>query len=182
MKAKEADALIATIRSFLDPVDTHKTGRQVPLDAAEATLARTTREATGSMGGHLKPFDDAAVERQYQAFKARFIDEAQIDPVLLRLIMVQPEITVDVERRMVSVDGATLRGRCARLIAGGWFDEMRSTAQSRRELARIGSDPSGNGNLGAALSQLRVEGFLTTAGEGWLKAPGMKVSETKIET
>lgn len=120
-------------------------------------------------------------EALYREFKARFIDEAKIDPTLLRLIMVQPELEVEVERQVVNVDGATLKGRCARLIAGGWFDAAKSTAATRKELARVGTDPSGNDNLRQALAGYRAQGFLTEEPDGWRKAPGIKITERSIE-
>lgn len=46
-------------------------------------------------------------------------------------------------------------------IAAGWFDVPKATGATRWELARTGSDPSGNNNLASALSQFRADGFLT---------------------
>lgn len=49
-------------------------------------------------------FEDAAMERMYQAFKNRIIKESAIDPVLLQLLIVRPEIELEVERRVTSME------------------------------------------------------------------------------
>jgi hypothetical protein len=125
-------------------------------------------------------FEDAAMERMYQAFKNRIIKESAIDPVLLQLLTVRPEIELEVERRVVSLDTSKPKGRIARLISQGWFDqEPRGSGQVRIELVRTGSDP-GNASVGTALADLTREGFLERAGERYVKAPGVKISEKEL--
>lgn len=179
----DADKLIETIRSLVAPTAAPASGKVKiePKANPPAALERTQREATGNMGEHIAPFDDAATERQYQAFKNRLIEEATIDPVLLHLLTVRPEIVVEVERKIENIDGGTMRGRCASLIAQGWFDQERATSAVRAELTRTGADPGGGGTLGTRLSELQRAGFLTLSGKGWIKAPGVKVTERTIE-
>lgn len=123
------------------------------------------------------PFDEEAL---YQRFKQRFIDEAQIDPILLRLIMDAPEIIVENQRRVEQVDGSTLRGRIAKLIVQGYLDVVRSNASIDKELGKTGTRPS-SGTLSTTLSSLRDSGFLVRAGDGWQKAAGVKITETQLE-
>lgn len=125
-------------------------------------------------------FEDAAMERMYQAFKNRIIKESAIDPVLLQLLIVRPEIELEVERRVTSMDTSKPKGRIARLISQGWFDqEPRGSGQVRSELVRTGSDP-GNASVGTALADLTREGFLERSGERYVKAPGVKISEKEL--
>lgn len=75
-------------------------------------------------------------------------------------------MVVDVERTLVNFDGGTLKGRCARRIAGGWFTQPKTPAATRRELARIWADPSGNDNLRKALADFRTQGRLAACPRG----------------
>ncbi len=127
-----------------------------------------------------RTLDADATEKLYQVFKRRMIDDARVDPILLHLLTQQNEIRVEVERQVVRLDGGTLKGRCARLMAQGWFVQPKTTAATRRELARVGTDPSGNDNLRKALADYRAQGFLTEEGDGWQIAPGVSVSEEVI--
>lgn len=194
MNKQEAEKLIETIKSFVIEFDRpHQKMNQAQKDemarieaagqkanGKALTLDRQVLEGTDNVGGHLKPFVLPELEQLYRQFKNRLIEECAIDPTLLHLLTTRPELVVEVERKELTLDGSTLRGRVARLIAGGWFDETRATAATRKELARTGSDPSGNNNLATALSQYRIDGFLVSEGDGWKRAPGIKVTETTI--
>lgn len=177
MEKHEADALIKTIRSFVEggkqeiTGEPLKIGPMVPMPPAN---------------GNGKPTPTAlsrdAMEDVYQYVKKRFIDEAKIDPVLLNLIMVQPEIILEFERRVETLDGSSIRGRVAKLIATGFFATARATGAIRKELARLGNDPGGGGGLGEQLSNLAKAGFLLREGDGWLVAPGIKITSKQLET
>lgn len=121
-------------------------------------------------------------EALYQRFKQRFIDDAKTDPILLQLIAAQPEIVVGIEARVVELDGSTTRGRVARLMAAGWFNTARKTGTVRTELARTGADPGGGGTLSDILGAYVRDGFLVREGEGYVFAPGVKVTEKRLET
>lgn len=185
MKKHEAEKLIAVIRELAEgesakPAAVPPAGPKAA-PAAPASLERTQREATGNMGEHIAPFDDAALERQYQAFKNRIIEEAAIDPVLLHLMTVRPEIVVEVERKIISLNGGEdLKGRIARLIASGFLSEPRKAGHINNELERTGTKAAGN-RLSEALGWLKKAGFLVEEGTGWAKAPGVKVTERTIE-
>lgn len=127
-------------------------------------------------------FDDPAIERMYHAFKNRLIDDARIDPILLQLLTTRPELVVEVEPRIVTLDAATLKGRVARLLAAGWFTNgARATSAVRKELARTGSDPGGGGTLGTVLGDYVKDGFLVREGEMYALAPGVKITEKELK-
>lgn len=121
------------------------------------------------------------IDKLYRIFKARFIDEAQIDPVLVNLMMTRPEIIVDVARRMMNLDGTTLKGRIARLIAGGFFAEPKTQGATRSELKRTGTDVN-SGNLSTAFSDFVKDGFFERVGESFQAAAGVKITEKTLET
>lgn len=189
MKKHEAEKLIETIRGFIDgqpaphSLGAALAGKESLPPGKALTLDRATVEGTDNVGGHLKPFAEKDVEAQYQAFKARLLEECAVDPVLLHLLTARPEIVVTVERQVVELDGgAELKGRIARLIASGFLNgATRRNSDISKELSRTGSEPAGN-RLSEALDWLKKAGFLIREGDGWIKAAGVKVTERTIET
>lgn len=119
-------------------------------------------------------------ERLYLRIKNRLIDDARIDPILLQLLTQRPELIIDVEPRIVSLDGSSLRGRVARLLGAGWFASARATSTVRKELARTGADPGGGGTLSDVLGAYVRDGFLVREGEGYQAAPNVKVTEREV--
>lgn len=192
MNQHDAEILISTIKSLVSENPQRDNGKKNLLEQAMEDGKRTAkmigavdlvdatprRQVEPFTPAREAPFDEEAM---YQRFRARFIDDARIDPTLLHLIANQPEIIVEYERTIEKVDAGTLKGRIARLIAAGWFTSSRATSAVRRELARTGADPGGGGSLSEKLSELQRSGFLTREGEGWIQAPGIKVSEQEIE-
>jgi len=115
-------------------------------------------------------------EALYQAIKARLIGEAANDPILLKVLKYRPELEVTVQRRVVTADGGSLKGRVARLVAAGFFREGATQSRTRSELARTGPDVN-NGNLYRTLQELVTFGFLTDEGAtGYREVPGAKVN------
>lgn len=194
MEKHEAEKLIETIKSFIEdaPPDT------LSVDDGRKVIERMARERLKPgadnrvdesdprpwpENGSIGQMTPSELEKLYQMFKARFIDDAKFDPILLQLIMVQPEIIIGYERKVEQIDGATLKGRVARLIATGWIGTTpRATSAIRKELARTGSDPGGGGTLADQLSALQRGGFLHREADGWTAAPGIKISEREITT
>lgn len=122
------------------------------------------------------------LERLFVYIKNRIIDECRIDPILLQLLTARPELVVEVEPRIVTLDASNLKGRVARLMAAGWFSTQRATSAVRRELARTGADPGGGGSLSDVLNNYVKDGFLVREGEGqFVFAPGVKVTEREIK-
>lgn len=189
---QEADALIDTIRGFVDKgqgaqraVDLTLADKAGSLKAGQRTAGTVTGTALVALaadGNGNTGLTADQIERLYQIFKARFIDDAKVDPVLLHLVTTRPEMILEFERKIVSLDAKSMKGRVAQLIASGWFKDIRATSAVRRELARIGSDPGGGGTLSDQLSSLQRDGFLTREGDGWQVAAGIKITDKQLET
>lgn len=189
LEKHEAEKLIEVIRGLSEPRELTYKGKRLDAVAGNGGKA-TTETAVRHVADPTTPgpalrvdaelqrvFDEEAL---YQRFRARIIDDAQIDPVLLKLIAVQPEMIVEYERRVETLDGSSIRGRVAKLIAQGFMDEQRTTGAVRSELARTGSDVN-SGGLSTSLGALLSQGFLVRAGDGWKRAPGIKITEKLLE-
>ena len=115
-------------------------------------------------------------ERRYQAFKARLIEEAATDPKLLRVIAAAPELEIHLKREVITADGTSGDGWIGRLIADGWFDEVKTGYSTFMELQRRGArlaKPSAYNWCNAMVAK----GFLTAEGkEGYRVVAGMKVN------
>lgn len=112
-------------------------------------------------------------EALYQAIKQRLIAEAAEDPQLLEVLVRQPEIRVKVERHTLSVDGDSLRGRVARLIVEGYFDDARSPGNVQEELKARGFNAPAP-NVGKELAELARLGFFTKNNKWFRLVPSMK--------
>lgn len=204
MKSDEADKLIATIRSLME--EPGAKGRTT--EDAGGILGRVQRpmvvdkkhsQLTGDVvhvGGELpesKPFEPidgatgggilsaANLEKIYRMFKDRLLAELPIDPILLHLMAVRPEILLEVERRIVKLDTGSLRGRVANVIASGFLDIARKPKAIQSEMERVGASVN-NGNMVRAIGDLVSDGLLTREEDGYKKAPGVKVTKTTIES
>lgn len=120
-------------------------------------------------------------EELYQRIKRRLIDECRVDPILLSLLTTSNSIEVQIEPRIETLTGTTLRTRVARLMAAGYFKETKRTGTVRTELGRTGADPGGGGQLAGILADFVRDGFLQRDGEGFQIAPGVQVTEKVIE-
>ena len=179
MKKHEAERLIEVIRELSEDGSTaSKPGGRVNSGSEHGSQARTEAHPPAPRPINGTPPDMEAV---YQFIKTRFLEDARIDPILLQLLTSRPEIIVEVEPRVVTLDGSTPRGRMARLIASGWFAEARAAGTVRKEMARTGNDPGGGGSLHDNLKALVTDGFLVRDGDGYTAAPGVKVSEKRLE-
>lgn len=167
MTRQEAERLVSVIREMA--------GRDV------VTVRPAVNVATESTKGEGVSLTVQQQEDLYQSFRRRFIAEAKTDPVLLHLMATRPEIVLEFEPRVVTLDGATLKGRSARLLAAGWFTGARATSAVRKELARTGTDPGGGGTLSDNLAALCRDGFLVREGDGWTAAPDVKITERAVE-
>ncbi len=167
----------------------HLVSRLDALQKGTAASSNDTARADGREAGHRVNGNDGptssgadrewsasetlANEALYQAIKARLIKEA---PSVIRILAQRPEILLEVERDVISMDAKTLRGRVARLIHQGWFDEPKTTSAARRELARTGADPGGGGSLSETLAELVRLGFLTREVGGFKATTGAVVN------
>lgn len=151
-----------------------KTDQYVPPPARRSTAsvpASSGPTAVQQIAG-ATPLDNDALYRQ---LLTRLVQDAAKDPTLLRVIAQRPELEVKVTRRVVEVDGDSLRGRCARLVAEGFFDSTNTGYAAFMELKRTWKDP-GKANVYKHLDKLYEEGFLTKTDAGYQAVPGMKVN------
>lgn len=101
---------------------------------------------------------------------------AATDPGVLRVLTEKPEIELAIERKVIQVDGSSLKGRIAKLIASGFFNEGKTQSGTRSELKRTGSDVN-QGNLWKTLASLVSDGFLTLeASKEYRAVEDMKVN------
>ncbi|HZP61599.1 MAG TPA: hypothetical protein VFB27_14840, partial [Opitutaceae bacterium] len=131
--------------------------------------AQAAAEAAGARREYTLP-ESFDAERLYQAFKLRLIEEGKKDPGILRILTQRPELEVKVTRPVMEVDGATLRGRIARLIVEGFLNEAKTAYAVFQELQRLGAKvakPSVYGEM----EKLAVAGFVTKEADGFKKAP-----------
>lgn len=190
MKAHEAERLIATIRELVDEGNQGAKGKVPsiplgqPVKAAPippaAMVDGADLELPATRDGRVKLTADV-IEALYLRFKNRLLDDLRIDPVFVQLVAHAPEIEIGIQPRIVNLDGATLKGRVALLVARGWMDDMRTTSDVRKELARTGSDPGGGGTLSDTLGTFVRDGFLVRDAGGYRRAPSLKITERRIE-
>lgn len=184
MKAHEAEKLIEAIRSFIEPPG-HPTLLTPPVKDVVVHPAKNGDKPRGAglsnvQHDELSKLNADQIEKLYQLFKSRFIDDAKTDPVLLRLMTAQPEIIVELEPKIVTLDGSSTKGRAARLVAARWFKESRTGGAVRSDLKRTGTDPGTP--IYEVLNGFVRDGFLERAGDGYVEAPGgVKVTERTIE-
>lgn len=97
-------------------------------------------------------------------------------PIAHKVLTEKPTIDVIVERKKVEIDGASVRGRIARLLASGFYDSGATNSATRADLKRTGSDVN-NANIDRVLTELLKDGFLTLEGGNQYHAvAGMKVN------
>ncbi len=156
------------------PADERSSRRRAVSDAlhvaADVAAAAPTRFGDGFAG------DEEAL---FQRFKARLLKEA---PALIKLLTLKPEIEVLVERQILQVDGQSLRGRLAKLIAEGFFDVGRTNREAVKELARTGKSAH-DSNVLRELRELIVMGFVyRTAGDRFQAVANAKVNVRETGT
>lgn len=119
---------------------------------------------------------DQDFEATYAAIKARLLSDLPTEQALLRLLVLKPELMVEVTRQVIHVDGKTLRGRIARLVADGFFGSARTSAQVLEELLKRGADRPSNIELGNEMKALCDMGFFTRDNKWYSLVDGMKVN------
>ena len=79
------------------------------------------------------------------------------------------------------MDGSSLKGRVARLLAGGFFAEAKTQGATRTELKRTGTDVN-TGNLSKAFADFLSDGLLERGpSDTYQAAAGIKVTERTVE-
>lgn len=113
----------------------------------------------------------------YERFKARLLKEA---PALLKVALTKPELEVAVERPTVTADGDSAVGLIALLIADGFFNSVRTAAETLAEMQRRGFQGIAP-RVYEAFKKLTPMGFLTKEPDGWKAVPDMKSNTVKKE-
>lgn len=120
-------------------------------------------------------FADDFEEGLYLRLLARILRE----PEIIRLKVAKPRIDLEIEMPTITIDGASLKGRIAGLLAKGFFDGPCRNAEVKRELERTGGGVA-NSNLSNALHDFVKLGFLTDEEKlGFQSVPGMLVNVLK---
>lgn len=113
------------------------------------------------------------IDAIYDSIARRLQAEA---PAILKVLTLRPEITVEVERKTVTVDGTSLKGRVARLLAKGFFQEARTQGNTRSELKKTGPDIN-TGHLSKLFGELLIDGFFQKeTADSYVEVPEMKVN------
>lgn len=104
------------------------------------------------------------------------------DPaVIAHIAATRPKLIVEVTPRVVKIDGTTSRGRIARLIATGFFDNPKRQGDCRTELARTGTDVNG-GQVSTLFSEFVRDGFLQRHGnDRYIKAPDLVATVEELQ-
>lgn len=120
----------------------------------------------------------AVVQPDMQAIIAEVITrlKASNEFPSLQVSAEKPELNVAVRRKVIDLDGSTLKGKLAQLIAEGWFDEAKTGHAAYTDLQRRGF-PTAKPNVYRELDKLAEWGFLTKeASGGYLVVQGMKIN------
>lgn len=158
------DEMSAAAEAKLDEIlDFLKRGQ-----SAQAAVDRLTEPSSSSPAASANGSIDE--EQLYQRFKARLAAEA---PAILKVLLQNPKIQIDYVPETIEVDGKTLRGRLARLIKEGLFDEPQTTGTVSAELTKRGFSNAAS-NVSRELGELAEMGFLTRNNKWWQVVESMK--------
>lgn len=183
MKREEAKAITHALSSAIANaiekyVDAHPgSGNRQP---QKVVASLPTGTSPTSLLAQLR--DPDTLDFLFREFRNRLIDSLNVDPVFVKLLAHVPELEIEITPRVIQLDDANTRGRAGLLIVRGWFDTPKTVGGTRKELARTGTDPGGGGALYDILKNFVRDGLLTIEGDGYVKAPGLKCSERRIET
>lgn len=159
------------IRSHVDKLLDEQAARDKRKDLREMDAKHPALQPTSREQAHAgAPLDMEAIWRE---IRARLMKEA---PTLVKLMTTKSEINVEVTLQEVTMDGATLRGRIAALLARGFFDKVKGGSELLAELKRLGGGTGDRANYSRELGWLTEKGFLTVEDGGWQAVDGMKVN------
>jgi hypothetical protein len=158
-----------------------------PVELAEHTQPTRGPARTGTVAGEIPlrasangPEPSVLSDALYSQILTRLLQDAPTNPQVLQLLASRPEIIVRVQKQSVDLDGTTLRGRLAVLIAENFFDRIANGNAAWQELNKRGIG-SAKPNVYRELDKLTEMGFLLKVDGGFQTAPGMKVSKKTIE-
>jgi hypothetical protein len=190
MNLHDANRLIEVVKSLVEPAHAHRLDTDTPTKQATKTSAdipRLVKPGNGTpaegLPANIAPAlrDPDTLEWLFRQFRNRMIDSLREDPIFLQLLANQPELVVEITPKLVTLEGSTLKGRVGKLIAAGFFEGGKRHGEARTELTRTGSEPN-SGQLSTLFSEFVRDGFLEkTPGDRYIKSPGLKVTEKRLE-
>jgi hypothetical protein len=151
-----------------------------PLDEDGAIEFTTERTLPPLPVAPLPPLPMTSALEFYEAFKARILVDVDVLGVIAKIAATRPEIIVEITPRVQTLKGDSLYGRLGRLIAEGYFDQPQLARDTNKELDRTGGMVH-SGNLSKAFTKFVQEGFLVRSGDGYQRAPNLKVSTTELQ-
>lgn len=194
MNQKDAQILIDTIKGLVGGEPTRETVATGP----NHKLVRPVPAGTQMLNPvGIKDFDGAQAlvdailrnshlvkklaEALFPLMQVGIIDACRIDPLLIELVQSRPEIERSVEVRKIQLDGSSLKGRIAGLMASGFYAGPKTQGATRAELRRTGGDVN-SGSLSTAMNDYVKEGFFTREGDGYTLAPDIKITDREVAT
>jgi hypothetical protein len=185
----EPDAVIETIGNLKRGHD-HLAERIRASEEAGETVLHAPQHSAALAGSAEKAAEGtprasisaAAINGNYDGIYRYIVDRAarEKEPALVGLLVQHPELMINVERKVISIDYETVPGAIAKLIADRFFDQPHNGYQTFLELQRRGRKCA-KVTVNQALSQMAEMGFLTREEEGYRAAPGMKVTVKTLE-
>jgi hypothetical protein len=154
-------------------------------DAMAARLRKLEGKRTGlDDGPDLRPPAAPASRNGFAAAGALTLDEiymamrarAETDPVLLRVMMAQPEIEVRVKPQVLEVNDTDVNGAIALLIHEGFFNEPRKGNDVCKELIDRRHGTFARATVYNGVSDVTRMGFLVCGTDKTYRATGRKVT------
>ena len=167
---KEIAALRTTVNGRALLAD-FENGKPAPAETSVSPLKIKSADQflKDSAAGEISSLDLILAE-----FKKRAIE----DPAILQLLRDQPEIRVNVKRRILEMNDTSTAGRIALLITEKFFDSPQNSGDVTVEFKRRGwfERKTSNAAVLKPLTQIAEMGFLTREGNSYQVVPGMKVN------
>lgn len=153
-----------------------------PASGVPAPSLHGNGAASGAKTPGVAPETIIAAYPTFDVIYAQVKERAANDPGILELLAARPEIRVNVQRTVIDLDDATLAGKCARLIANGFFKSPAQVSATLKEIKRLfGGSEQPTTNVRRALDRLNEQGFLTSEADGYKAVPEMKVNIVEIK-
>jgi hypothetical protein len=176
VKESEARALREeneALRRRLDEFERRERRAESSNDRVPESAPASGRRDSGDAGS--TPVSASALDEEglYRRILDRLLREG---PPHLRVSTERPELTVEIERKVVTIDGTSVKGRVAKLLATGFFGSPQGQGETRTELRRTGPDIN-TGTLSKVFAEFLADGFLQKHGmTKYVEVPDMKVN------
>ncbi len=122
-------------------VQLNAAGKAVELVAAGAPRSANGPVQTDSVADRIASMQGSSFDGFLANVAARVIEQIRKDPVLIRLAVEKPAVEITVNRKVVTMDDSTIKGKIAKLLHEGWFAQERNAAETHAEVVRRGMAP-----------------------------------------